>query len=163
MNSNILIIGIGNEWCGDDAFGIYAVKKLQKKYTDLAQFLMISGDLSQLLSLWEHKEKVIIVDAAHSLTNSAGHVYEFDSYHELLSHESVFYSSHSFGVAEVLRMAATIGREPRFLKLIGVEGSNWQKGQQISEAVKVAFSRVERIVLHYLQDVPTSTTRKTYQ
>lgn len=158
-NSDILIIGIGNEWIGDDAFGIYAVKKLQKQHPDLGRFQLISGDLSRLLTLWENK-KVIIIDAACSTTKPAGHVYESDSYHNMVSYDNVFYSSHSFGLEEILQMASAIGRLPPSLKLIGVEGSNWQKGHPISKEVKKAYDTVEKIVLNYLTELPISSTSK---
>ena len=65
-DNGALIIGMGNGFRRDDGAGLEVVRQLANH--DMAGFrlMTLSGDGTELLELWKHQEKVIIVDAVCS-------------------------------------------------------------------------------------------------
>src|SRR5262249_12284236 len=60
--------------------------------------------------------------------------------------ERAGYNSHSFGIAAVLQLAATLGRLPADVCLFAVAGQHWEPGQGMSCAVAAALPDLCRMV-----------------
>ena len=56
---NILVIGVGNEFCGDDAVGVLVARHLGEQYLPGVTVIEQNGEGSELITAWEGQERVI--------------------------------------------------------------------------------------------------------
>ena len=63
-------------------------------------------------------------------------------------------SSHQFGLADAVETARALGRLPRRLIVVGVEGERFGFGEGLTPAVAAAIDRVVEVVRAALADTP---------
>jgi hydrogenase maturation protease len=149
MPSAILVIGIGNEYRGDDGAGLVAARELRAR--NLAETLIVecSGDGAVLMEVWEAASRVILVDTASSGA-VPGTIYRFDALAQPLPADLSFQSTHAFGVAEAIGLARVLQRLPPRLIVYAIEGENFTAGAnlspQVAKAVRKVVERVTREV-----------------
>jgi hydrogenase maturation protease len=141
-----LIIGIGNEYRGDDAVGLIAARLLKERLADSAIVIEQSGDGAALMEAWRGAEAVVIIDAATSGA-TPGTVHRFDASAQPLPNDDFRCSTHAFGVAEAIELARALARLPRSLIVYGIEGKNFAAGVGLSPEVEEAVSEVARRLL----------------
>jgi hydrogenase maturation protease len=131
---NILVIGIGNEFRGDDILGFLVVRRLKKllqNSQDKVKCCEHIGDGTSLISLWQPNQIVFLVDAIYSKGKESGVIYRLNLRKESLPLEW-FYSTHSFNLAEAIELARILDQLPFKIILYGISGKNFEIGQQIS-------------------------------
>lgn len=144
MPSCIRIIGIGSPVSGDD-LGMQLVEMLSRHpafQKDNIEFVVVERPGTTLLQYFEDADTVCLVDAL--LDESEKGVVRIDV-EDLLSHPATI-SSHHFGVAETLQLAATLGQLPPRLLIYGVTGEgDWytELVRTISDDLDMAASRIE--------------------
>lgn len=144
---NVLIIGIGNAFRSDDAVGMLVVQQLRE--FDSADFTVIeqSGEGTALLNAWSGYSQVILIDAVSS-GSAPGTVHRIDLREEAdLSRYRRAFSSHDFGVPGAVEMARALGKLPPKLLLLGIEGSCFSVGIDISPEVLRAVPVVTTMAL----------------
>jgi len=146
---NHLIIGIGNDLRGDDSFGIRMVRFLQMKHPDLAEYVILKQDLTNLIDIWNQRN-VIIIDAAFSKKMQPGRVHLSWSVEELIADQERHYSSHGLGLMEALKISKVVNKLPSSLLFVGVEGEHWEFGSSLSENVEDSIPFVEWRVVNYV-------------
>jgi hydrogenase maturation protease len=144
-----LIIGIGNPFRGDDGVGLAVIRRLEEQYVlpEGVQTIQHIGECTHLMDLWEHKDKTILIDAAHQ-GGQPGTVYRFnvtetwtELYQSLPKH-----SSHSFGVAEAIALARAINRLPQQLVVFAMEVAVFDYGASLSiEVTRAIDSLVKQV------------------
>ncbi|SRR6266487_1965401 len=141
MQSSIIIIGIGNEYRGDDAAGLAVIQAL--KIHDLPSVHLIEGmcDGMSLLACWDATSKVILIDAASSGAE-AGTIYRFDALTQHIPASVSFGSTHALGVAGALILAHTLQQLPSTLIVYAIEGKNYASGAALSPEVEQAAQKV---------------------
>lgn len=144
----ILVIGIGNEFRGDDVLGLLVVREIRKTLRAKISCYEHSGDGTSLISLWEKDDVVFLVDAIYSKSQSTD-IYRLNLKEENLPVEW-FYSTHAFNLAEAIELARILGQLPREIILYGVRGKNFEIGQEISPNV---YQAVEKIVSQILKEI----------
>jgi len=146
-NFRILVVGIGNEFRGDDGVGLYIARKLKEKKLPNVEVVERSGEGTELIDCWKEFAKVILVDAFCCSNTSPGTIYRCDAQMELLPKHFLPYSTHAFGVVEAIELAKTMNQLPP-LVIYGVVGKNFGTGIGLSSEVKKASQVVvERIFL----------------
>ena len=142
-----VIVCVGAHLRGDDTVGLVVAERLRQ--TDGAgQVHEVTGDLTELLDIWDGVAEVWIVDAVSS-GRPPGTVVEID----LLAPEapgpdtSTLRSSHALGVADVLALGRQLGRLPRRLRAFGIEGADFGLGRPLSPTVARAADDVVREIL----------------
>ncbi len=138
----LLILGLGNLLCADDAAGVRAVERLNEKYLlpDGVQAMDGGTRGMALLPLLQDAERLILVDAVTadeppgSLVRLEGPDVAKATAHQL--------SLHQLGVAELLDAARLMDALPSTIILVGVvpESVEFQPG--LSEAVAGALPRL---------------------
>jgi hydrogenase maturation protease len=141
-----LVIGIGNPNRGDDGAGIEVARRVRAHEPQDAVVRECSGEASCLLEVWQGRPRVILVDAA-SGSGRPGTVHRFEAHKEPLPTSLLHASTHSWGVAEAVEMARSLGQLPPYVVVYAVEGASFGPGRYLSPAVKRAVERVERQVL----------------
>ncbi len=77
MREPVLVIGIGNDYRGDDRAGLEVVRTLRAKKSAHVRLMESDGDCTTLLEAWKHVDMVILVDAASSGA-TPGTIYRVD-------------------------------------------------------------------------------------
>lgn len=141
----VLVIGVGNEACGDDAAGILVARRLQQKGIPGVTCAFAPVDALSLVGEWSSVPLVVVVDAARSGA-APGTVHRIDALAGPLPSSFRPVSSHGFGVIEVIELARALGRLPPRMLVYGIEGARFAPGDSISPAVSAAVESVARFV-----------------
>lgn len=139
--SNILIVGIGNEFRNDDAVGIYAVRKLKKHTLPGIHTCELHYDLSGLMDMWVQYESVYVIDAVSSGAD-AGTIHEIELDENRLSEEEFSFSSHTISLSSIIELSRAIHKFPTSLVIYGIEGKDFSYGCTMSVVVKEAADRL---------------------
>lgn len=141
----LLLIGVGNEYRGDDAAGLLVARRLRAQLPDDIQIIEQSGEGAALMEAWKNVPHVILIDAVHSGA-AAGTVFRFEAHQQAIPTKFFHYSTHAFSVAEAVELARALNQLPERLIVYGIEGKNFNAGVGLSaEVEKVTLDIVERI------------------
>ena len=140
--ASVLVIGVGNPERGDDGAGIAVVRRLRGRVERPASLIEVRSDVTRLLDCWGPSDSVVLVDAMSSGA-TPGTVRRFDAAAAPLPARAFRGgSTHGFGVAEVIELARTLGRLPRRLLVVGIEGACFDAGCGLSAPVEHAVRDV---------------------
>lgn len=139
----ILVIGVGNDYGGDDAVGCIVARELKSIEGDKVRVVEESGEGAALLEAWKGADRVILIDAARS-GGVAGTIYRFDSESQPIPSRLFCYSTHAFSVAEAIELARAMDQLPRKLVVYGIEGRNFESGVELSMEAKASVGEVIR-------------------
>jgi hydrogenase maturation protease len=133
-----LIIGVGNDFRGDDGAGLLVAQLLQSEQLRGVTILQSSGEGSALIEAWQGYDTVIIVDAASSGA-APGAIHHIDLQEgNLPARLSSTFSSHAFGVVGAIELAYHLQRLPPRLVVYGIEGQDFALGQPMTAPVQAA-------------------------
>jgi hydrogenase maturation protease len=136
------VIGLGNEWRGDDGVGLEVARRLGGR--------LLAGEPIGLVDAFEGKDEVVLVDAVSSGAEP-GTIHRFEAGTEPLPVQLFgAASTHALGLADAVELARSLGRLPRRVLVYGVEGENFDFGAGLSPAVAAAADRLT-------QEVPACT------
>ncbi len=141
-----LIIGIGNEYRGDDAVGLIVARRLKEHLGDSVTVLEQSGDGATLMEVWRGAETVIIIDAVMSGA-APGTIHRFDASAQPIPKDAFRCSTHAFGASEAIELSRALGELPQSLVIYGIEGKNFAAGVGLSSEVEKAVGEVARRAL----------------
>ncbi len=150
LNHVPIIIGIGNDYRGDDAAGLIVVRKIAKSASRPVKVVESNGDAAALMDLWEGSDLVVAVDAVSSGDNT-GRIYRFEPITEPIP-EALFSksSTHDFGLHEAVELSRTLDRLPKRLVVYGIAGAVFEAGGTISDQVAISVEQVTTRVLEEL-------------
>jgi hydrogenase maturation protease len=130
-----LVLGIGHPDRGDDAAGPIVADLL----ADLPRLVArrVEADPTMMLTdpLWDLADQVVLVDAVRTGA-TPGSVFEWSG-PELCERlpAPTAGGTHDLGLAGALRLAAALGRLPRDLHVIAIEGERFETGAPPSDVV----------------------------
>jgi hydrogenase maturation protease len=149
-NNESLVIGIGNDFRGDDGAGLEVARRLRVAAVPGVTVREHGGDIASLIDAWDGFESVFVADAV-SANARAGEVLRFDAHKTPIPR--IFapqVSSHGVGAADAIELAQALGRLPARMLVYGVAGSNFEIGTPISPAV---LRGIDEVVAHILRDL----------
>jgi hydrogenase maturation protease len=104
---------------------------------------------TRLLDAWDGLDTVVIVDAV--VTGApAGTIHRVDPGDEPFPRDLGLASTHAVGVAEAVELARAVGRAPRRVVVVGVEGVAFGMGEEMTPAVACALDGVVAAALEEL-------------
>ncbi|HEY7303789.1 MAG TPA: hydrogenase maturation protease [Bryobacteraceae bacterium] len=134
----MLIIGIGNPDRGDDAAGILVARRLRERGIEAIEHACA---MLNLLDLWATGDRVILADAV-VYKAAAGSIQVWDPWKEPLQRITFRASTHEFNLADTIELARTLGRLPKWMRIYGIEGRDFEAGTGPCEEVASAADRV---------------------
>jgi hydrogenase maturation protease len=152
----IRIIGLGNEFRGDDAVGLLAARRLRERLDTSVEVLEAEGDGLALLDLMEGADQVMLIDAVKS-GGHPGTTIRLDLSEKSRWGGLVPCSTHAVGVAEAIDLARALGRLPKQIILYGIEIDSLESGAALSESVR---SGLERVVEQMLKEIEKTSCTK---
>lgn len=141
-----VVIGVGNEFRGDDAVGLVLARRLKEKLPDTIDIIEHSGEGASLMQAWEGAERVYLIDAVKSGAK-AGTIHRLDAVKQPVPTEFFHYSTHAFSVAEAVEMARKLDLLPPALAIYGIEGAVFDHGAPISSEVHAAAAELLEVLL----------------
>jgi hydrogenase maturation protease len=146
MTSNVIVIGVGNSFRGDDGVGLMVARLLKEQSPTHIRVVEQSRQAFALLELWDKTDTVIIIDAVVSGAQP-GTVHRFDVQAGPIPTAWFHGSTHAFGVAEAIELARALGQLPPRVLVFGIEARHWEAGVGLSpELERVVPTLVERIL-----------------
>ena len=158
MTINALVIGIGNEYRGDDAVGLIVARRLRSQVPEGVRVFEESGEGAALMEAWRGADFVILIDAVHS-GGKPGAIHRIDARAEEIPGNFFHYSTHAFSVAEAVELARALGELPPRLVLYGIEGKRFESGAALSPEVEAAAGETaDRVKAELCTSSLSSTT-----
>ena len=143
-NSRLQVIGVGQEWRGDDAAGLLVARRLQEMVGPEVLVLENSGSMTHLLAAWQEADAVFLADAVQG-GGQPGEIFRFPVHERPLPVELFpATSSHAWGVAQAAALGRVLQQLPPYLVIYGIEGRNFGFGQDLSPEVARAVPEVAR-------------------
>ena len=146
------VIGVGNEWRGDDAVGLLVARRLKKDQLPRVQIAESRATVTAVQEAWKDAAGVIVVDAVVS-GGPPGAIYRFNAHGAGVPVQlSRSLSSHGWGVAEALALGNVFQELPPWLIIYGIEGKNFGPGQEVSPEVAAAIPELVRRIEREIQE-----------
>jgi hydrogenase maturation protease len=155
---NIVVIGVGNEYRGDDGVGIVIARRLRAQLAAAVDVMEAGGEGAQLLDAWRGAASVLLLDAAHSGA-PPGTIHRFDAGAQSIPSAFFHYSAHAFSVAEAIELSRALHELPANLVVYGIEGSCFEPGIGLSPAVAAA---VDFVVAQVVSDVHSASLAEPF-
>jgi hydrogenase maturation protease len=149
VRGDVVVAGIGNEHRRDDGVGP-AVAARVATLVPRAQAVGPVTDPLELLGLWDGADLAVVIDASRSGTEP-GTVGVFDM--GAGASRPAGTSTHGLGVDVALRLTAALGRGPRRVVVVGVEGDTFGTGVGLSAPVAAAVPLAVRRVVEIIEEV----------
>jgi hydrogenase maturation protease len=148
-----LVIGVGNEFRGDDGAGRYVARSLARMAIPRLTVREHSGEGASLMEAWKGFSRIILVDAT-SCHASPGTICRLDAHDGPIPSEFFHYSTHAFSLAEAVALARAVGALPPRLLVYGIEGKSFTLGQGLSDEVRRA---ADEVVYRILREITGSS------
>ena len=100
-----------------------------------------AGEPVDLINEWADEDEVILVDAVDSGA-PPGTIHRIDAADPGIRTLPSRGSTHALGVAEAIALGRALGRLPRRLLLVGIEGGSFDAGAGLSPEVERAVGQV---------------------
>ncbi|HET9609387.1 MAG TPA: hydrogenase maturation protease [Acidimicrobiales bacterium] len=144
----IVVVGVGNSWRGDDGAGPAVAAALRGRLGPgvpgaPVAVVDLDGEAARLVDAWDGADLAVVVDAVRTGA-PPGTLHRLDACDV---HASATASSHALGVQHAVALARALGRLPRRLVLVGVEGADFGHGTQLSDPVAAAVEPASRLVV----------------
>jgi hydrogenase maturation protease len=137
---------LGSIFRGDDAVGPLAAERLRAAG---ATVLDCADEPTRLLSEWEGLDTLVVVDAV--VTGApAGTLHRRDAGEGPLSPDLSLASTHAVGIADALELGRALGRAPRRVVVLGLEGRAFAMGDELSPEVSAALDELVATTLEEL-------------
>jgi hydrogenase maturation protease len=136
-----LVIGLGNDYRGDDAVGRVVARRLKSIESTNVRIMEESGEGAALIEAWKDADLVVLIDAVRS-GGTPGNIHRFDARDQPIPTELFHYSTHAFSVAAAVELARELGRLPATLIVYGIEGKTFEAGVGLSSEAELAAEQV---------------------
>jgi hydrogenase maturation protease len=146
----VLLLGVGNDWRGDDGAGPAVARRLRELNLPGLTVRETAGDAATLLASFKDAATVILVDAASSGAEP-GTVWRLQAGVDAVPLRKDRGSTHGLGVAEAVELARVLKELPPRLIIFGIEGKSFGPGPGLSPEVVQAVDEVAgRILREFL-------------
>ena len=141
-----LVIGVGNPDAGDDVAGRLVARLLASAPDAGFDVVEASGEASGLISLFEGRDHVVLIDASRS-GSPPGALHRFAAHEKALPASLAAVSSHGFGAAAAIELARVLGLLPGTVIVHAIEGACFNPGSPPSDAVRTAAETLAETLL----------------
>jgi hydrogenase maturation protease len=148
--SSVLIIGVGNEFRGDDGAGLVVSRRVSALGLRGVRVLEVEGEGTAVMAAWEGADAVILIDAVYSGA-APGTVHRLEAHAQPIPGSFFHRSTHAINAADAIELARSLGELPSHLVVYGVEGRSFEAGAGLSPEVEWAVQKVVEAVVGELR------------
>jgi hydrogenase maturation protease len=151
--ARVVIAGLGSPYRRDDGVGPRVASLAAASLHELTGGPY--GDPLDLLGWWDGADLAVVVDATRSgAAPGTTRVVEIDASRAPYARDAgAPASTHGVGLAGAFRLACAVGRAPRRLVLVGVEGLDFSSGEGLTVEVESAVAGAARRVVEIVEAV----------
>lgn len=144
-----VVVGVGNPWRRDDGVGEAVCAELVRRH--LVECRTLHGEPTAVLDAIEPHDRAIIVDAMRS-GRPPGTVMVLDASQTTGDERSSggLAGTHGVGVGLALDLGSVLGRLPRSVHVVAVEGEDFGPGRGLTPAVERAVAEAADVVRRLL-------------
>lgn len=139
--SPTMVIGVGNPYRHDDAAGLEVARLVEDVAIPGVVVLEHEGDPAGLIQAWNGAGVAYVVDAVRSGA-APGTVHTLQLDESGIPEHPKRDSSHSMGLGEAVELGKVLGRLPRTLVVIGIEGEVFDAGVGLTDEVAASVKQV---------------------
>lgn len=144
---DIIIVGIGNPYRGDDAAGWTVIDGLKETVGSTIKLVKQQGDVAELLDIFAHHKSVYLVDACRS-NELTGAWQRIDVHQQPIPPENSQTSTHGFSVSQAIALAKNLDQLPNKLILYAITGDNYSISCILSPLVVKSIHSVIKAILN---------------
>lgn len=142
----IVVIGVGNAFRRDDAAGLEVARRVRAAAAPGVAVVEHEGEPAGLIEAWDGAEAAYVIDAVRG-ARGAGAVHRLEPGDEPLPDRRPRDSTHALSFGEAVALGRALGRMPRRLVLIGIEGADFEAGEGLTPEVAGTVEAVARDIL----------------
>lgn len=149
----VLVVGLGHPDRGDDAVGVVVAREVGRVAGPAVEVLE-HEDPTDLVLLWEGRDRVVLVDAVSSggtVAPGTVHVLRTGAGRPPIPSEEWARTgrggTHAFGLAAAVELARALGRLPADVTVVGVEAGGLEHGAPLTPTVASAIPTAALAVL----------------
>ncbi len=145
--STVLVLGLGNDALGDDGVGIHAIRALAGQALPAHVRTLEGGTAGWgIVGYLEGVDRLVLIDAM-DMGRPPGTVVTVRPDELRRRHLPDRASLHGTSVLDALELAATLGLEPREVRIVGVQPAEIAWGFELSPALRRALPGVVQAAL----------------
>jgi hydrogenase maturation protease len=148
----LLVVGVGNQFRGDDALGPIVARRIGAMGLPNVDVVEGPPDGAYLIELLRERECAFLVDAFSS-GSPPGMLHRHDASLQRLPAYLFRHSSHSFGVAEAIELGRRLGLLPSRLFVYGIEGQDFATGNALSPAVEAKLDELTELIVTEMREM----------
>lgn len=145
--AEILVIGIGNPFRGDDGAGWAVIDALQGKVQAGVQLSKQRGDIAELMDVFASHRAIYLVDACRA-NASPGSWQRIDAHRQPLLVENTQTSTHGLSISQAIALAKNIDQLPPKLIIYAIAGVQYEMRETLSPPVAQAIHLVAQELLN---------------
>lgn len=144
--AEIIIVGIGNPYRGDDAAGWIVIDRLKEALGLAVHFVKLRGDIAELIDIFTKYKTVYIVDAISSKL-PVGSWQRIDLHKQPIKDDNPQTSTHGFSISQAISLAQNLDSMPNQLILYGISGVNYNVVESLTPSVAKGIEGVVQAIL----------------
>lgn len=144
--ADLIIVGIGNPYRGDDGAGWAVIDGLEKLGASIKRVKQ-RGDIAELIDLFTQYKSVYLVDAC-LCSEPAGTWRRIDLHMESIPNENPLTSTHGFSLSQAISLAKNLDQLPDKLILYAINGDNYNISEALSPPVARSIDSVIKAILN---------------
>lgn len=145
--AEIIIVGLGNPYRGDDAAGWAVIDTLAAKIGSAIKLVKQQGDIAELMDFFSHYKSVYLIDAG-SWDAPIGSWQRIDVLIQPILEEDAQTSTHGFGASQAISLAKNLDQLPSRLILYAINGNAYHISNELSEPVAKGIAMVAEALLN---------------
>lgn len=145
--ADIIIVGIGNPYRGDDAAGWAVIDGLRETIGSVIKLVKQRGDMADLIDIFALHKNVYLVDACCG-SGCAGEWQRIDVHKQPILEEIPQTSTHGFSVSQAVSLARNLDQLPNKLILYAINGDHYSISEGLSPSVAKGVDRVIKAILN---------------
>jgi hydrogenase maturation protease len=142
----MIVIGLGNEFRGDDGAGLSVARQLRDRGLPAVEH---EGDPAWLMERWNGASAVILIDAVRS-GSAPGTLHRFDVSTSPLPRDLFKGSTHTLDVADAVELSRALGTLPARVLIFGIEAGDFGIARGLSSEVETALPVVVEEVVSWV-------------
>lgn len=132
--TDILVVGIGNPFRGDDGAGWAVIDALEGKVSVDVKLSKLRGEISELLDVFANYSTIYLVDACQ-MDAPLGFWERIDAHQDPIFLDTPQTSTHGLSISQAIALAKTLNEVPSKLIIYAINGDQYNMNAALSPPV----------------------------
>jgi hydrogenase maturation protease len=152
-----VVIGVGNPSRRDDGVGWVVATAVGRRLSAAVDVRWCDGEPGRLLDAWADADLVVIIDAMYR-GGEPGAIQVLSPTAAERARSNARLGTHGLGVDQAVALGRALGRMPRSLVVVGIEGHDHAFGEALSAPVAGAVEPAVDLIASIVRGPPQQDT-----